>query len=461
MTSICRSAAQIEASRRNGTRSHGPTTPEGKAKAARNSLRHGLRAQRFLLLEGEDLAAVDHLFTATRRSLAPADAAEEQLAESVAAGFVRQCRADRLEAEVLEGLRRRIEATSCGEALVLDPEGLPSLVTVLRYRAQTESELRRHLDLLLKLKQARRAGLLPDEDDADHTLPALAGSPAAWPSAPAASHHGEQDETAVPASTVQGAFMPVSEAYGFVEPVAGEQGFGEAVSDSYGFIIAPDVEGYGPAHQPDDPRRDLDRDWPEGGWSADGADHPAADGWNVVAAEGEPASWPYSAAVESTHGHDTNEPERDGAATGRGAAPILPFPAFEAAPVSHVDTNEPEPSRATPSTASLALEAGCRARELFATAGGAPFDWADELDGWAATIPAPIQALVTRLPATLRGHLAVMPAQARLPFLTRIAASFAAPGGSAAGLPDQPNSQSSPSQTSLRPISSSKAKATS
>jgi hypothetical protein len=48
---------------------------------------------------------------------------------------VRLSRADRLEAEVLENLRHQAEATSCGEALLALPEGLPSLATVLRYRA--------------------------------------------------------------------------------------------------------------------------------------------------------------------------------------------------------------------------------------------------------------------------------------------------------------------------------------
>ena len=48
-----RSHAQIDASRRNGARSRGPTTEAGKARASRNALTHGLTAMQYLVIEDE------------------------------------------------------------------------------------------------------------------------------------------------------------------------------------------------------------------------------------------------------------------------------------------------------------------------------------------------------------------------------------------------------------------------
>jgi hypothetical protein len=50
------SNARAEASRKNGTKSRGPKTLEGKARSAQNALKHGMRAQKFLVLPDEDAA---------------------------------------------------------------------------------------------------------------------------------------------------------------------------------------------------------------------------------------------------------------------------------------------------------------------------------------------------------------------------------------------------------------------
>ncbi len=51
------SPARAAASRKNGARSRGPKTAQGKARSAQNALKHGLRAQKYVVLPDEDAAA--------------------------------------------------------------------------------------------------------------------------------------------------------------------------------------------------------------------------------------------------------------------------------------------------------------------------------------------------------------------------------------------------------------------
>jgi hypothetical protein len=65
------SNARAEASRRNGARSRGPKTPEGKARSARNALKHGLRSEKYAVLPDEDRAEFAALEAALADELAP------------------------------------------------------------------------------------------------------------------------------------------------------------------------------------------------------------------------------------------------------------------------------------------------------------------------------------------------------------------------------------------------------
>src|SRR4051812_49478158 len=69
-------AAQSAASRANGARSHGPATPEDKARSALNGTRHGLRGATFALLPDEDPATWAALLAGYLARLRPADEAE-------------------------------------------------------------------------------------------------------------------------------------------------------------------------------------------------------------------------------------------------------------------------------------------------------------------------------------------------------------------------------------------------
>jgi hypothetical protein len=152
------SNARAEASRRNGARSRGPKTEEGKARSAQNALKHGLRAQKYLVLPEEDGAEFAALEAALLAELAPVGTLQTLLARRVAVAAWRLARADRLEAEVLEF--RSYAGANAGLALIRDGNGTRSFETLLRYRGAAMAEFWRALKTLkaLQAEQAREAG---------------------------------------------------------------------------------------------------------------------------------------------------------------------------------------------------------------------------------------------------------------------------------------------------------------
>jgi hypothetical protein len=124
-------SARAEASRRNGAKSRGPKTPEGKARSAQNALKHGFRAQKYVVLPDEDAAAFQALEAALMEELAPEGALQTALARRVVAATWRLERAERLEAELFaeEKLPGKSLALAlirdCNGARAFDPAALP------------------------------------------------------------------------------------------------------------------------------------------------------------------------------------------------------------------------------------------------------------------------------------------------------------------------------------------------
>jgi hypothetical protein len=100
-----RTPAQLEASRANGTRSHGPKTAEGKARSSKNATTHGLTA-RWLVLNAENPSGYDEVVAKLIAKFEPADEVELDFIEEMAVSYWRQRRAWVIESDTLN---RQIE----------------------------------------------------------------------------------------------------------------------------------------------------------------------------------------------------------------------------------------------------------------------------------------------------------------------------------------------------------------
>jgi hypothetical protein len=149
------SPARAAASRRNGAKSHGPKTPEGKARSAQNALKHGLRSQKHVVLPGESAAEFEALEASLLEELAPVGALQAALARRVVAATWRLERAERIEAGLFEHYLRGDR--NLGLALIRDGNGPRAFDTLLRYRGGTLAELWRALRTLKALQAERHA----------------------------------------------------------------------------------------------------------------------------------------------------------------------------------------------------------------------------------------------------------------------------------------------------------------
>lgn len=129
MTASTTAPDRAEISRRNGCKSQGPRSPEGKARSRMNALKHGMTA-RIPLLPGEDEAAFRRQVDGLIEALDPRDAVEIALAEQAALALWKIERAERAEAarvaaalraeDAVAGLEKRDEIAAMGHWLLTD-----------------------------------------------------------------------------------------------------------------------------------------------------------------------------------------------------------------------------------------------------------------------------------------------------------------------------------------------------
>ncbi len=171
---VAGSENRAKASRRNGGKAHGPRSVAGKARSARNALKHGLSARRLVLLDGEDPAEFRAFARALQAELAPAGTLQADLVGRIAIATWRARRADQLEAAVLTTFLdaspldavfstpsadpgRRRGAEKLGIGLIRDNHGPRAFATLVRYRGSVLAELFRSLAALKMLQAATAA----------------------------------------------------------------------------------------------------------------------------------------------------------------------------------------------------------------------------------------------------------------------------------------------------------------
>ena len=151
------SGAQIAANRRNAENSTGPRTEAGKAKVARNALRHGLRAEKVVIFDetGSDFQA---FLAEQQAALDPADAIEEQLVERIAFCAWRLRRIYRLEAHIIDSWHTPadLDEEDWGTEESLDANPY-EISTLARYESAVDRALNRAY-VMLERRQAKRRG---------------------------------------------------------------------------------------------------------------------------------------------------------------------------------------------------------------------------------------------------------------------------------------------------------------
>jgi hypothetical protein len=98
-----RSEKQIEASRRNGAKSRGPVTPQGRLNSAHPNSRQGMFA-RLVVLDGESRERFNELHLSLIHELRPSTVIETILVQKMAVAQWRQFRAWNFEKHGLDGV---------------------------------------------------------------------------------------------------------------------------------------------------------------------------------------------------------------------------------------------------------------------------------------------------------------------------------------------------------------------
>ena len=156
-----------QANKENAQESTGPRTEEGKARAAANSITHGLIAQSILMHDGhlgEDADDFDQLLNDLMNDFDPQTRAESLLVERITAAYWRLRRAYTFETQAIRNANRSQKQTQLFQIALIedesrnDPPAIPNkpdLERLIRYEGIISRELNRAIIQLRSLQAAR------------------------------------------------------------------------------------------------------------------------------------------------------------------------------------------------------------------------------------------------------------------------------------------------------------------
>jgi hypothetical protein len=182
------SIRRIEASRANGALSHGPVTPEGKARSAANATTHGLLA-RTAVLDTESKEAFQALLDEFVLYFRPKGAAEYALVEELVVATWRTRRCWGIETRMVSDAAENCAVPGGVAALVAaysELAGRPGLPLLNRYESRANHIYQRALKNFFLLRQNQQLPNEPNPVSEHSAAPATGPDPDTNPPIPAA-----------------------------------------------------------------------------------------------------------------------------------------------------------------------------------------------------------------------------------------------------------------------------------
>jgi hypothetical protein len=170
---------QIEANRRNATKSTGPKTEAGKQASRTNAWKHGLAAKNMLYspMRHEDHNAFLEMRNDLMKSWQPVGLKEEQLVDMIASAYNRMQRLEKIESGYMDGalatMQRRFglpdtpteaDDFGCGVAMG-DEKNQLTFETLDRYRKNAWLDYDRAVRRLEAMQKARRQQAIEEKEE--------------------------------------------------------------------------------------------------------------------------------------------------------------------------------------------------------------------------------------------------------------------------------------------------------